>query len=242
MNSSSERRPPPTSSIVPTSTRTWLRMNDFASIRIASRSSRSCSHAHASTVRSNSTCSVCVGVNAVKSWVPTTAAAAASSSRGRPGSATTAPGDPRTGRGWGGEDPIAVDAGLGRASRVEIVRRGRDLQHGDVMREDGVEALRGPVGERALWTKLATWPSAWTPASVRPATVSSTRSPMIRSSADSTSRLDRPLPGLGRPAGEARAVVGDQQAGCRHRRSLDNAELSVAQHKVSERLRMRRWE
>ena len=55
-------------------------MNDGALILIASSPGRSSSHPQASTVRSNSLWAVWVGVNAVKSCFPTTAAAAASSS------------------------------------------------------------------------------------------------------------------------------------------------------------------
>ena len=56
--------------MVPTSTRIMLRMNASAVIsRVRTRSDSSI-HSAASTIRSNRTCSVWVGVNAVKSCSP----------------------------------------------------------------------------------------------------------------------------------------------------------------------------
>ena len=65
------------SSMVPTSTRTMWRMNVSASIQKASTSPGSSTHSARSTSRWKRTWSVSVGVKAVKSCVPTSAAALA---------------------------------------------------------------------------------------------------------------------------------------------------------------------
>ena len=58
---------------------------------------------------------------------------------------------------------------------------------------------------------LATWPSACTPASVRPATVSSAGSPRTVASTSSSTPCTVRWPGLARPAREPRAVVLDEE-------------------------------
>ena len=78
---STERRPAATSSIVPTSTRFMWRMNVSAVIQNSS-TSPAVSQRASSTSRSKRTWSVCVGVKAVKSCVPISAAAHARSASG----------------------------------------------------------------------------------------------------------------------------------------------------------------
>ena len=69
------KRPRDTASIVPTTVLTMWRMKASASIQKASTPSGSSSHSERSTRRSKRVWRVWVGVKAVKSWVPATAAA-----------------------------------------------------------------------------------------------------------------------------------------------------------------------
>ena len=77
VKSSSERRSSPTSSIVPTSTRTMWRMKASASIAERQHVALARPLGRAGSSRSKRMCSVSVGVKAVKSCVPTSAAAQA---------------------------------------------------------------------------------------------------------------------------------------------------------------------
>ena len=134
------------------------------------------------TSRSKRTWSVWVGVKAVKSWVPGSAAAQASSA-----SRSIRCGHQRArfcSNGLGGRP--GVGAGSGRCARGR--RRGRRsrprrLRRRARRRRAGLSAVQpvapGRRERRPRSTKLATWPSACTPVSVRPATVSSTGSRRI---------------------------------------------------------------
>ena len=83
--------------------------------------------------------------------------------------------------------------------------------------------IRSSGGSTAV-SKLATWPSAWTPVSVRPATVSSTGSRRTVARAVSSSPCTVRRPGLARPAAEAGAVVFDVESvdGGARRQYLDS--------------------
>ena len=133
----------------------------------------------ASTSRSKRTWSVWVGVKAVKSWVP-------DEGRRRRRRA------PRGRRGAGHQRARPRSKGLGRArGRQAVAVAARALASragveavGDApsrratatsLGRDAVRARRARSGgSSAAVAKLATWPRAWTPVSVRPATVSGT--------------------------------------------------------------------
>ena len=129
------RLPPATSSIVPTRTRFMWRMNASASIQNSSSVARRPPTRRGSTSRSKRTWSVSVGVNAVKSCVPRSAAAQASqrvavercghhSARPRSNAAARPP----------GEHAVAVGRGWGVVARVEAGRRRLAREHRDVAR------------------------------------------------------------------------------------------------------------
>ena len=155
----------------PTSVRTMRRMNASASIQNSSACSPASSHSARRMLRSKRTCSVSVGVKAVKSCVPSSAAAHASQrgavERVRP--VQRAPVLERAGR-LAREQAVAVGAAQGVTARVEALPRRLALEHPHVA---GSTPLRARAGAGSpSW--LATWPRACTPASVRPATVSRT--------------------------------------------------------------------
>ena len=132
--------------MVPTRTRTMLRMKASAVIRKL-RMSPFCSQEAARTSRSKRTWSVWVGVKAVKSWLPGRAAAQASSaSRSiRWGHQRARPCSKGLGRGGraGGSGRCARGRRGGRRSR----RHDRRGAHGDVVGADAVEAA-GQVGRQ----------------------------------------------------------------------------------------------
>ena len=74
----------------------------------------------------------------------------------------------------GVDDAIAIELGARREARVEIVRRLLDAEHADIRRRVALNVafsacLRSPAEMGLVSLKLATWPSACTPESVRPA-------------------------------------------------------------------------
>ena len=72
------------------------------------------------------------------------------------------------------------------------------------------------AGFSSARSKCATWPSAWTPVSVRPAPCTVTRSPLKASTASSMRGLDRRAVVLALPADERRAVIFDRELVARH--------------------------
>ena len=168
------------------------------------------SQAAARTSRVNTSCWVSVGVNAVKSWAPTIAAAAAWSRRVRAGAATRAPARRASGdRDGRGEDDVAVRAARRRESRVEAVRRLGGVEHGDVVRERGVERLGQPRERRAALSGEAHDLAGRMDAGVGapgdrepvPARVRRRRAPRAAHA------FDRPPARLARPAAKPGAVV-----------------------------------
>ena len=150
--------------------------------------------------------------------------AAPRAARGRAGSATRAPGPPRTGR----ESPRRAPD----SDRCARSRRGGRRSRRARARRAVTATSRGSTalsrsasrsGSSRRCSKLATWPLAWTPASVRPATVSSTRSPRIRSSAASSSPWTVRCPCCAAQPANRRAVVGDLEPRRRHRRGARRA-------------------
>ena len=146
--------------------------------------------------RSKRTCSVSVGVKAVKSWVPTSAAAQASSSSrsmrwrhqsARPSSNGLALAS--------GEDPVAVAARDARRGGRRTVGRGHARAHRDVGGKHRVHAAHVLVGHLARPRSSRPAPIAWTPASVLPATVSATGSRRTVASAASSSPCTVRSPG-----------------------------------------------
>ena len=184
----------PTSSIVPTRTRTMLRMKASAVIRKARMSPAPAPvHSAAKTSRSKRTWSVWVGVKAVKSWRAGQGGRAgrrAPRGRARCGHQSARP----RSNGLGARRA----AGAGRGSCARWRRGGRRSRRRPRVAavtatssgQHAVQAPRQVVGRRRRGTKLATWPRAWTPASVRPATVSVDRLAQDR----------RPAPSRARPA------------------------------------------
>src|SRR5262245_55603513 len=141
-------------------------------------------HAAARTVRSKKTCSVCVGVNARKSWVPrTAAAAAASTSRSRGGGCRSTNrrrsgegGPARTRYSYARERASARASKPGGASVTDRTARSAGRRPRS--------ARRIRAGSRSLAVStLTTCPVACTPASVLPATLRTGGPPRIRSSA-----------------------------------------------------------
>ena len=216
--SSTVRLPRATSSIVPTSTRTMWRMNVSASIQSSSRwpgkGPASCWDRHSALTmsRSKRTCSVSVGVKAVKSWLPTSGRRAALELPAikRVGPPQRSPLLERVPH-RRGQQPVAVGSGAGVAAGVEPL--GRTLASTTAISGGSTAFSRcaNSFGGSRRGSKLATCPQAWTPASVRPATVSDARSPRIASKAASSSPWIGAQTGLRGPAGERRAVVGDRQ-------------------------------
>ena len=118
------------------------------------------------------------------------------------------------------EDRVPVGARAGREPGVE--RRGHDrrVPHHDLGARTAVDRTAPGPRRRPRATaasKLTTWPQACTPASVRPAPVSSTGWRSTRSSASVERAGDGRHPGVGREAVEARSVVGHDHA--RHPRT-----------------------
>ena len=164
------RRPPATSSIVPTSTRFMWRMNVSASISNRS-TSPSRRQPGRDTSRSKRWWYVSVGVKAVKSCVPgERGARTPRAPRGRPGAATTARGGARTAtataaraRGrrscapaasWRAEKPSGTGLGgqdrdLVGQQRVDRPQRRRRTRVRDDLPER-VHAAVGPAGDRQV--------------------------------------------------------------------------------------------
>ena len=115
-------------------------------------------------------------------------------------------------------DAVAVDLAARREARVEVGRR--------LARRRGARRRRGRnelrprsrpcAGMRAASVKLATWPSACTPASVRPAPRIDTVSPASCAPPSSRQPCTVRMPGLPLPAGEVGAVVLDDEAQVAH--------------------------
>ena len=150
------------------------------------RMSPACVQAAERTSRSKRTWSVCVGVKAVKSWVPGSAAAhACRASRSyRCGHQRARSRSKGAGR-RAGQYAVEVAAGPGAAASVEAVV---DAVAAVIAMSSGPT----PFSRRARSSltsasvaKLATWPSACTPLSVRPATLSCTGSRRTTASAAS---------------------------------------------------------
>ena len=205
------------------------------------------------TVRSKKTCSVRVGVKARKSCCPTSSAAAAArrSVVERRRVVEHPPGAQRRRR--PGEDPVLVAAGDRVAAGVEARRGVGDRADGEVAGQQAVQPAQDAGGGagRCRWATLATWPDAWTPASVRPATVTSAGSrrsvrrasrstpstvrspgweaqPENRDPSYSRSRRRTRPPGGHWPRGGHRDVLGQLQQHHRRRVTLARAELQGA--------------
>ena len=168
----------------------------------------------AGSSRSKRTCSVSVGVKAVKSCVPTSSGGAALE-RGRRSSGCghqsarpllervanrrrRGPGSNRCASGRRAR--ASKPSGAGSAASTAISRGSSALSRR--------RSASGQLARRC--SKLATWPQAWTPASVRPATVSRGRlaeDPLQR-------RLELALDGA-----LARAGRPSRRTACRRRRS-----------------------
>ena len=96
---------------------------------------------------------------------------------------------------------------------VEIGRRLLGRDHRDVVGEDAVQRLgraRSEAGRRPTST-LATWPSAWTPVSVRPATARPSNEAVQLAERPPKLAFDGAEAWLGRPAAKAGAVVLDRE-------------------------------
>ena len=182
------------SSMVPTSVRTMCRRNDVAVISNATTCSSSATHRASLTSRTNTVCSVSVGVNAVKSCSPSSAAAFAFS-------------PPRsTGRGCQSErrdssaegvaavpDPVAIRA---RARVVAGAEALRSLLRRDTATSSGRTLLSASAafsaGGPPVTSAETTFARACTPESVRPATA---RPSTLRRGAGALSAPPRPCAG-----------------------------------------------
>ena len=177
--SSALRLPPATSSIVPTRIRTMWRMKASASIQSSSTSPGNGSanprvrHPALITSRSKRVCPVWVGVKAVKSCLPTSAAAHRSSSvRGRPPAATRL--HARSRAGAAPERPAPGSNRCASAHRGErrTPRSGGRLDDRDLPRA-GPHSGGGAAHRAALPPARSSppVPRHERPASVRPATL-----------------------------------------------------------------------
>ena len=189
----------------------WRRNESAATVKCSSSPRRP--HAAPRISRTNTSCRVSVGVKAVKSWPPTSAAAHSSScvrsraaaTRARdahealhasvsraPRTGTTVP-SPRSGRGSRRAPPPPRAPPRRPAAPCSAPRRA------------------APTGGPPSPSRLATCPVAWTPASVRPATAR--LAPRRQHGVERLAQhaFDRPLTGLPRPPAKPGPVVLERQ-------------------------------
>ena len=188
-------------------------MNVSASIQNASTCSDSRIHSARKTSRSKRTWSVSVGVKAVKSCVPNSASAQASQRvqvqrpRLRAARSARSNGD-ATGA---AKDAVAIRPRQRVAPRVEAVRRRPPTPAPGCPAAAARSARATGAGSPAC---DATCPRAWTPASVRPATVRRRLSTPDRPERASRARPGPcAAPGCARPARESGPVVFEKEPG-----------------------------
>ena len=107
---------------------------------------------------------------------------------------------------------VAISFRPGRLPGMKFGRRLGRFKHPDRGRQNSFSAMTRFSGGMGDWVaKVATWPRACTPASVRPEPWGKTFSPVTRSMAEASVPWIVAAPGLDLPSGELRAVIGQDQ-------------------------------